>query len=331
MSRIEGRSFLSYGYLDARKLARFCWGALVGFVALCALVGILALCHVIVFEGRALSGPSILGYGAAWAFTFVLVGIAEESTLRGYVLFTLSRGLNFFWASIILSALFGLIHAGNPGETPVGLAAAAFIGLVFCFSIWLTGSLYWAIGIHAAWDWAQSYFFGVADSGLRIGGAPLRDARERQSVSERRLDGARRQRFLFPRDDRGCSRPLPCMGTPSRSPEQTLSLVVANGYRVSTERRPEISYAFVPNSSHLQRGSDDRRTCRRTNHHHDDHRCRRPSQPVLRIMAERHVCFQTVIASRTPSPRQRRRPSSNIKAVSCSTFAERSRPCKGIS
>jgi membrane protease YdiL (CAAX protease family) len=170
MSRIEGRSFLSYGYLDARKLARFCWGALVGFVALCALVGILALCHVIVFEGRALSGPSILGYGAAWAFTFVLVGIAEESTLRGYVLFTLSRGLNFFWASIILSALFGLIHAGNPGETPVGLAAAAFIGLVFCFSIWLTGSLYWAIGIHAAWDWAQSYFFGVADSGLRIGG-----------------------------------------------------------------------------------------------------------------------------------------------------------------
>jgi membrane protease YdiL (CAAX protease family) len=170
MSRIEGRSLFSYGYVDARKLSRFCWGVLTGFVALCALVGILALLRVIVFDGRALSGPSILGYGAAWAFTFVLVGIAEESTVRGYLLFTLTRGLNFFWASIILSALFGLIHAGNPGETPAGLAAAAFIGLVFCFSIWLTGSLYWAIGIHAAWDWAQSYFFGVADSGLRIHG-----------------------------------------------------------------------------------------------------------------------------------------------------------------
>jgi membrane protease YdiL (CAAX protease family) len=170
MSRIESRAFLSYGYVDARKLSRLCWGALVGFVALCALVGILVLFRAIAFDGRALSGSSILAYGAAWAFTFVLVGIAEESTVRGYLLFTLSRGLNFFWASIVLSALFGLIHAGNPGETPVGLAAAAFIGLVFCFSIWLTGSLYWAIGIHAAWDWAQSYFFGVADSGLRIRG-----------------------------------------------------------------------------------------------------------------------------------------------------------------
>jgi uncharacterized protein len=170
MSRIEGRPFLSYGYLDARKLSRFCWGALVGFVALCALVCILAVLRVIAFDGRALSGASILGYGAAWALGFVLVGIAEESTIRGYVLFTLARGLNFFWASIILSPLFGLIHAGNPGETPVGLGVAAFIGLVFCFSIWLTGSLYWAIGIHAAWDWAQSYFFGVADSGLRIKG-----------------------------------------------------------------------------------------------------------------------------------------------------------------
>jgi uncharacterized protein len=170
MSRIEGRSFFSYGYLGPRKLSRFCWGVLAGLVALCALVGILALCRVIVFDGRALNGPSIAAYGAAWAFAFLLVGISEESWLRGYLLVTLTRGVNFFWASIILSVAFGAIHSNNQGETPVGLAAAAFIALVFCFSIWLTGSLYWAIGIHAAWDWAQSYFFGVADSGLRVGG-----------------------------------------------------------------------------------------------------------------------------------------------------------------
>ncbi|MGH7716143.1 MAG: CPBP family glutamic-type intramembrane protease, partial [Vulcanimicrobiaceae bacterium] len=65
---------------------------------------------------------------------------------------------------------FGLLHAQNPGESPLGLVAAALVGLVFCFSIWLTGSLYWAIGMHAAWDWTQSYLFGVADSGLRMQG-----------------------------------------------------------------------------------------------------------------------------------------------------------------
>ena len=36
---------------------------------------------------------------------------------------------------------------------------------MFAFSLWRTGSLWWAIGLHAAWDWAQSFLFGVADSG----------------------------------------------------------------------------------------------------------------------------------------------------------------------
>jgi hypothetical protein len=30
----------------------------------------------------------------------------------------------------------------------------------------LTGSAWWAIGFHATWDWAETYFYGTADSGL---------------------------------------------------------------------------------------------------------------------------------------------------------------------
>src|ERR1700745_2783677 len=30
-------------------------------------------------------------------------------------------------------------------------------GLLFCLSLWLTKSLYWAVGLHAGWDWSQSY------------------------------------------------------------------------------------------------------------------------------------------------------------------------------
>jgi hypothetical protein len=32
--------------------------------------------------------------------------------------------------------------------------------------LWRTGSLWWAIGVHTSWDWAQSFLYGVADSGL---------------------------------------------------------------------------------------------------------------------------------------------------------------------
>ncbi len=72
-----------------------------------------------------------------------------------------------FWqASWITSTLFGAMHTGNNGENWIGIFSAAFIGFVFCVSVWVTGSAWWAIGCHAAWDWAETYFYGTADSGL---------------------------------------------------------------------------------------------------------------------------------------------------------------------
>jgi hypothetical protein len=52
----------------------------------------------------------------------------------------------------------------------VGGLATALAALLFCVSLWLTGNLWFAIGMHAAWDWAETYFFGVADSGMPANG-----------------------------------------------------------------------------------------------------------------------------------------------------------------
>ena len=72
-----------------------------------------------------------------------------------------------FWqAAWLTSTLFGAGHAGNAGELWIGIFAAGFIGFVFCVRVWLTGSAWWAIGCHAAWDWAETYFYGTADSGF---------------------------------------------------------------------------------------------------------------------------------------------------------------------
>jgi membrane protease YdiL (CAAX protease family) len=71
-----------------------------------------------------------------------------------------------FWqAAWVTSTAFGFIHTGNNGENWIGIFAAAAIGFVFCVSVWVTGSVWWAIGCHAAWDWAETYFYGAADSG----------------------------------------------------------------------------------------------------------------------------------------------------------------------
>ena len=77
-----------------------------------------------------------------------------------------SKGSSFWQAAWATSTFFGFIHTGNGGENWIGIFAAAAIGFVFCVSIRLTGSAWWAIGFHASWDWAQTFFFGTADSGL---------------------------------------------------------------------------------------------------------------------------------------------------------------------
>lgn len=74
---------------------------------------------------------------------------------------------NSFWqAAWVTSTLFGFVHTGNGGENWVGIFSAAAIGFVFCVSLRVTGSAWWAIGCHAGWDWGETFFYGTADSGL---------------------------------------------------------------------------------------------------------------------------------------------------------------------
>jgi membrane protease YdiL (CAAX protease family) len=94
------------------------------------------------------------------------VGLFEEFWMRGYSLFTLTRGVGFWPAAIALSCAFGLVHLRNGGEHWQGLLAAATIGLFFCLTLRRTGTLWFAVGFHAAWDWGESFFYSVADSGM---------------------------------------------------------------------------------------------------------------------------------------------------------------------
>ena len=65
-----------------------------------------------------------------------------------------------------MSALFGVAHMGNPGETWFGLFSVVLFGLLFCLFLRRTGNLWWAVGFHAGWDWGQTFFYGVPDSGI---------------------------------------------------------------------------------------------------------------------------------------------------------------------
>jgi hypothetical protein len=117
-----------------------------------ALVG--AICGDLLWRGK--------GNGVWGVYIMALLGL-----LPCLWLYVTKRPGNGFWqAAWVTSTLFGFVHTSNNGENWIGIFSAASIGAVFCLSIRLTGSAWWAIGCHAAWDWAQTYFYGTADSGL---------------------------------------------------------------------------------------------------------------------------------------------------------------------
>ncbi len=165
---LEKRPWGVYGLpFRGRNLGRFALGCAVGFAALSLLLLLMHWSHGFSLGGVALHGGAIARYASLWGVMFLLVGITEEFLFRGYSQYTLSKGIGFWPAAILLSAGFGAIHLHNLGEDWIGALAAACVALVFVFTLWRSGSLWFAVGVHAAWDWAESFFYGVPDSGTR--------------------------------------------------------------------------------------------------------------------------------------------------------------------
>jgi membrane protease YdiL (CAAX protease family) len=121
-------------------------------------------------EGSALdwfvAGLGALGFLA-------LPAAAEEALLRGYPLQALTERWGPWSALAVTSVLFGALHLGNPGVTMIAvlnvMAAGVFLGVVYL----RTASLWWATGVHLAWNWTTGYVADVPVSGLELLDAPL--------------------------------------------------------------------------------------------------------------------------------------------------------------
>ena len=141
---VEEGTFRCYGLATLVRGINFWW----------ALASISGLCLYARFFAP---GESTLG-----VYIFAALGVIPCFLLH----FRKAAGSNFWQAAWATSTGFGFVHTSNGGENWIGIFAAASIGFVFCVSVRLTGSAWWAIGCHAAWDWAETYFYGTADSGF---------------------------------------------------------------------------------------------------------------------------------------------------------------------
>ena len=167
MGLLERRPFGTYGLPRAGVFgARFWQGAVWGIAMISATILLIRAFGGFSFGDFALRGGLAWRYAVIWGVTFLSVGFLEEFLFRGYVQFTLATGLGFWPAATVISAAFGAFHLGNRGEDNVGALSVFAVGMFFCLTLRRTGNLWLAVGLHAMFDWGETFLFSVPNSGL---------------------------------------------------------------------------------------------------------------------------------------------------------------------
>jgi membrane protease YdiL (CAAX protease family) len=111
------------------------------------------------------STGTIIFQTVLYFLSFILVGWNEELLSRGYHLQNIAMGLNLFWAVIISSLFFGLLHIGNPHVSWNGVIGIVFAGLFLAYGYVRTRRLWFPIGFHIGWNFFEGVVFGFPVSG----------------------------------------------------------------------------------------------------------------------------------------------------------------------
>ncbi|AHY47934.1 CAAX protease self-immunity [Rubrobacter radiotolerans] len=182
---LDRRRFRDYGFnLDRGWFLDLGFGALLGAALMAGIFLVQLAFGWITVTGTFDSGfegvPFAIGILPPLVI-FLCVGVWEESFSRGYQLKNIAEGLNYpalgpkgavIAAWIITSAVFGLLHLGNPNASLLSSFNIALAGILLGVGYVLTGELAIPIGIHITWNFFQGNVFGFPVSGLTgIGGS----------------------------------------------------------------------------------------------------------------------------------------------------------------
>jgi membrane protease YdiL (CAAX protease family) len=142
-------------------------GALTGALAIAVPTGVLIAIGDLTFVAApsADAGRTLLLSVAVLA----PAALTEELLMRGYPFAVLSETWGWPAAIAITSVIFGVLHLGNPGVTPIAIANVMAAGVFLAGVRIVTGSLAAAWAAHFAWNWTMSAGFHTAVSGLPFG------------------------------------------------------------------------------------------------------------------------------------------------------------------
>ena len=137
-----------------------------GMASTSLLVGLIAAFGGYRILGLAIHGGALWYFLGLWIIANLLIGFSEELQFRAYLLTTLADGIGFWAAAILLSIGFGALHYFlKPHERWEDFVSTGLLGLFVCLTLRRTGSLAFAIGFHAAFDFANLFVWSGQNAG----------------------------------------------------------------------------------------------------------------------------------------------------------------------
>ena len=145
----------------SRAVPQILGGALLGIALFSAVYAVLWAMGAATFKGFGSTDGLIRALEMA-----LMAGVCEELIFRGAAYRLFEEGFGTAVALILSGALFGLLHAANPGATFVStLAIALEAGILLAAAYAWTRSLWLPIGLHFGWNFTEGGIFGAAVSG----------------------------------------------------------------------------------------------------------------------------------------------------------------------
>lgn len=118
-------------------------------------------------HGPALTGSALALSALAWLGANVLVGLAEELWFRAYFLQSLWKSIGFWPAAVAIAAYFAALHYFfKEGENVWDVITLVSLSMLLCYSVLRTGTLWFAVGFHIAFDFMQFFVIGTPNGNL---------------------------------------------------------------------------------------------------------------------------------------------------------------------